>query len=156
MDPVREHVLKLLSGGQAYETFDSIVGEFGPSERGIVPNGAEHSAWQIIEHMERALRDILDFTQNERGAYREKDWPADYWPESPLPDPDGWDRTLRSYRADLAEMEALVRNESLDLYKTFPWGNGQTLLREALLAADHAAYHLGQLVQLKRWIASAR
>ena len=152
MDPLREHVVALLRGGQAYETFEQIVPEFTPEQRGLVPPGAENSAWQILEHMRVCLRDILDFSQNE--DYIEPPM-EDYWPSSPLPSPEAWDKSVRAYLADIAEMERLVLDESRDLYEPFPWGDGQTLLREALVAADHAAYHLGQLVELKRWLENA-
>jgi hypothetical protein len=151
MDPIRSHVIALLRGGQAFDTFDNMVASFAPDERGKVPAGAEHSAWQILEHLRIALRDILDFTQNEQGTYHELAWPDDYWPSEAEGD---WEKSLRSYRADVAEMEGLISDESRSLTEPFPWGDGQTLLREALLAADHAAYHLGQLVELKRWLGS--
>lgn len=150
MDAIREHLVRQLQGGLAYDTFESIVGEFSPNERGRIPEGAEHSPWQILEHMRISLRDILDFTQNEDGSYRERDWPAEYWPTEALGD---WEGTINSYQADLKEMESLVSDLNRDLAAVFPWGEGQSLLREALLAADHAAYHLGELVELKRWIA---
>ncbi|MFI5385657.1 MAG: DinB family protein [Fimbriimonadales bacterium] len=152
MDSLRQHVVALLRGGQAYDSFDSVVDEFRHEERWVVPPGAERSAWQIVEHMQRALRDILDFCQNESGTYIERDWPADYWPTSSSPIKGAWEDTINAYKVDLAEMEALVQDDSRDLFKQFPWGEGQTLLREALLAADHASHHLGQLIELKRWI----
>jgi len=152
VDAIRQHVVALLKGGQAFDTFDHVLQEFKPEDRGIVPTGAEQSAWQIVEHMRLALRDILDYSQNENGTYREKAWPIDYWPSSRLPNPKAWDETVKAYRHDLAELEALVSDESRDLFRPFPWAEGHTLLREALLAADHAAYHLGQLIELKRWI----
>jgi hypothetical protein len=153
MDPLRLHVIALLKGGQAYDTFDDVVNEFAPEQRGIIPPGAEHSPWQIVEHMRIALRDILDFSQNEKGDYKHLDWPEGYWPKEALGD---WEETIRSYRADMEEMERLVNDPERNLFQPFPWGDGQTLLREALLAADHAGYHLGQLVELKRWISTLK
>ncbi|HWA83707.1 MAG TPA: DinB family protein [Fimbriimonadaceae bacterium] len=152
MDQIRQHLVAALRGGQAYDTFDGIVAEFKPGEYDIVPPGARHSAWQILEHMKISLRDILDFCQNEDGSYEELDWPAEYWPESQSPVPGGWEQTIEAYHADLREFVGLIRDESRDLFTPFSWGQGQTLFREALLVADHAAYHLGQLVELHRWI----
>ncbi len=148
--PLREHLVKLLRGGQAYDTFEEIASEWTPELRTRIPNGVEHSAWQILEHMRICLRDILDFSQNEEETYVERKWPDEYWPSTPGPaDSNGWDQTVRAYLADREEMDALVRDPNRDLFSPFPWGDGQTLLREALLAADHASYHLGQLVTLR-------
>jgi hypothetical protein len=152
MDSLRLHVLAALKGGLAYDTFDSIVAEFGAGERGLVPRGAEVSAWQILEHMRFCLRDILEFTENEDGSYVEPDWPAAYWSSDPLPSAEAWDATIQAYKDDLRRMEELVSDPSRDLFEPFPWAPDYTLLREALLVADHAAYHLGQLVELKRWV----
>ena len=148
---LRDHVLALLRGGQAYETFEAIVGGFPPSLRGVVAPHAEHSAWQILEHMRIAQRDILDFSRNENGMYVELKWPEDYWPATAAPPADnGWDAAIEAFLADRAALEALVLDPRKDLFAPFPWGDGQTLLREALLAADHASYHLGQIVIVRR------
>lgn len=155
-DQLRQHLAAAIRGGQAYDTFEGIVSEFKPGEYGIVPPGAERSAWQVLEHMRIALRDILDFSRNEDGSYKELDWPGEYWPDSAEPEPGGWERTIAAYHADLREFMVLVMDEKRDLFEPFVWGDGQTLLREALLVADHAAYHLGQLVELHRWIAASR
>lgn len=141
----------MLRGGQAYDTFDAIIGDFSPELRGVVPAKAGRSAYQIVEHLRRSLRDILDFSQNEDGSYKESAWPDDYWPQDPAPPrQDAWDEAVQAYKRDLSEMEGLVSDRASDLFRPFPWGDGQTLLREALLAADHAAYHLGELVMLRR------
>lgn len=151
MQQLREHVVKNLRGGMAYDTFEEIVGEFKPGERGIVPAGAGHSAWQILEHMRISQRDILDFSRNENGDYEEKNWPEDYWSKEPSPpDPDAWDRSVAQFQDDLKAFEALVQDPGRDLFARFPWGDGQSLLREALMTADHAGYHLGQLVIVRR------
>jgi len=148
---LREHLVAQLRGGQAYDTFDDIVGEFPPDLRGAVPDKAEHSAWQILEHMRLSLRDILEFSKNEDGSYAEKNWPDDYWPKDPNPpDSTSWPHSVKAYQQDLEEMQELV--QAGDLFAKFPWGQGQTLLRETMLAADHAAYHLGQLVILRRLV----
>ena len=151
LQSLRDHVVSLLRGGQAYEPFDAIVGEFTGADRGRVPAGAEHSAWQVLEHLRIAQRDILDFSQNEEGRYQELKWPDDYWPTNPEPPTaESWEQSVRAFLEDRGALEALAREEQRDLFRPFPWGSGQTLLREILLAADHQAYHLGQLVLLRR------
>ncbi|HEX5323542.1 MAG TPA: DinB family protein [Capsulimonadaceae bacterium] len=151
MQSLRDHVVANLRGGQAYDTFESITCEFKPQERGVVPAGAGHSAWQILEHIRISQRDILDFSRNENGDYKEKKWPDEYWPKEAAPaDPAAWDRSIKAYQTNLADFEALVTDPKRDLFAPFPWGDGQTLLREALMADDHAGYHLGQLVMVKR------
>lgn len=148
---LRDHVAANLRGGQAYETFEAVTGEFRPDQRGMVPPGAGHSAWQIVEHMRISQRDILDFCRNENGTYQEKKWPEDYWPKETAPaEPEAWGRSVQQFQDDRKALEALVQDPSRDLFAPFPWGDGQTLLREALMAADHAGYHLGQLVIIRR------
>lgn len=151
LQSLREHIVRLLNGGQAYDTFEDIVAEIPADQRGVIPSGAEHSAWQILEHIRIALRDILDFSQNENGTYVEKSWPQDYWPATPAPPKEGgWENTIQAFLADRKSLESLIMDPKRDLFAPFPWGDGQTLLREALLAADHASYHLGQLVIVQR------
>ena len=149
---LRRHLVELLQGGTAFDTFEDVVGSFSESDRFSVPKGAEYSAWQIVEHLRIALRDILEFTDNEDGSYKEMNWPDDYWPKEASGD---WDATVAAYLADRKHMESLVKDTSKDLFRAFPWGSGQTLLREVMLAASHEAYHVGQLVELQRWLASA-
>ena len=156
MDALRSELLHLLSGGHAYDTFESVVSAFPPPERGIVPTGAEHSAWQIVEHMRRSQRDILEFTQNEDGTYREKKWPDEYWPLMAAPETGEWQSAVKAFQAGIGEFEVLLADRSHDLLVPFPWGEGQTLMREILVAAAHAAYHIGQLVELKRWIDASK
>lgn len=156
MDPLRIELIQLLRGGQAYEPLKQSLSEFEPESRGIVPPGAERSAWQIVDHMRIAQRDILDFAQNESGTYSSKLWPDEYWPESQVPADGEWDRAVADLEAGLDEFERLLRDPARDLAAPFPWAEGQNLLREVLVAADHAAYHLGQLVELKRWIDADR
>lgn len=151
LQPVREHVVALLKGGMAFDTLEEILSEFPPELRGVVPEGAERSAWQILEHMRLSLRDLVDYCRNEDGSYAEKDWPEGYWPKDPNPPtPKSWADVTKYYLEDLAIMERLV--ESGDLLAPFPWHKEHTLLREALIAAEHAAYHLGELVMLRRFL----
>ena len=116
-----------------------------------MPAGLPYSAWQVLEHLRIAQRDILDFSDPPEGGYRPLAWPADYWPESAEPpDAEVWDRTVAALEADRLRFEALLRRPEADLFTPFAWGDGQNLLREALLIADHNAYHTGELVVLRR------
>lgn len=146
---LRKHLLELLDGGHAHATFDQVVKDFPAKYRGETPNGLPHSAWMLLEHMRIAQRDILDFSRNPK--YREMKWPADYWPKSPAPaNAVEWEKSIQAFHADLQAMKDLVSNSKTDLFAKFPWGDGQTVLREAMLVADHNAHHLGQLIDLKR------
>jgi DinB superfamily len=127
------------------------VADFPVNLRGVVPEGLPYSGWQLLEHLRIALEDILRYTQNEDGGYVEKEWPAAYWPKAAAPASAGaWDASIKGYLKDRAELERLVGDASADLLAPFPWGDGQNLLRQALLAADHAAYHIGELVLVRR------
>jgi hypothetical protein len=151
MDGVRKQVVALLASGQAHTTFEDAVADFPVKLRGVVPEGLPYSGWQLLEHLRIALEDILRYSQNEDGGYEEKEWPAAYWPKEPAPPKVGaWDASVKAYLKDRGVMEGLVRDESADLLAPFPWGDGQNLLRQALLAADHAAYHIGELVLVRR------
>ena len=146
---VRKHLLALLDGGQAYATFDDIVGDFPAKHRGEIPKGLPHSAWMLLEHMRLAQWDILDFSRNSK--YKSMKWPDDYWPNSPAPpNAAAWDKSRKSFRNDLDAMKKLVSDPKTDLFAKIPWGEGQTILREALLIADHNSHHLGQLIDVRR------
>jgi uncharacterized damage-inducible protein DinB len=148
---LREHLIQLLRGGHAHASFDDVVRDFPPDKAGDRPKGAPHSAWELLEHMRIAQNDILRFSQS--AEHVSPKWPEGYWPASPAPEsPRRWSEAVRAFRKDLAEFEGLVRDPEQDLYRKFPWGEGQTLLREALLIADHNSYHLGQLVLVRRLI----
>ena len=154
LDSVRSHVIRALQGGQAYGTFDDVVSEFTFAQAGTVPDKAEHSAWQIVSHIVFAQCDILDYCRNEDGTYVEKSWPEDYWPKSAGPaDEAEWHGIAKAYHSDLHELEALVADDGRDLFAAFPWGDGQSLLREALMVVEHTGYHLGQLVVVRRLLA---
>jgi hypothetical protein len=146
---LREHLDYLLGGGGAHLSFDRAVAGLPPELRGVKPAGAPHTAWRLVEHLRIAQRDILEFSRNPKHV--SPDWPDGYWPPSDAP-PDGasWDRSLTAFRADLAAMRALVADPNTNLFARIAHGDGQTILREALLVADHNAYHLGQLVLLRR------
>ncbi len=145
---LRLQVTQLLKSGEAHATFEAAVKEFPEALRGVVPGGAEHSAWQELEHLRLTQDDILDFSVNPK--YKARDWPKDYWPEAVPPNPKAWDASVKGYLKDREALCALVADPKVDLYAKIPHGDGQTVLREALLAADHNAYHIGQLVLLRR------
>jgi len=146
---LREHVVKLLQGGEAHATFAQAIKGFPAEARGKTPHGAEHSAWQLLDHLRIALEDLVDFSVNP--DYKEMKWPDDYWPAGAAP-PDGkaWDKAAKAYERALQAMCDLVADEGTDLFARIPHGDGQTILREALVAADHNAYHVGQIVLLRR------
>lgn len=149
--PLLDQLIALLHGGQAHVSFDDAVKDFPPDLRGVVPGKLSHSAWQVLEHLRIAQRDILHFSAPPTGGYQPMQWPDDYWPKSPEPPgPHAWDQSIAAIRKDLEHFEALLLKPDADLYKPFRWGEGQNLLREALLIADHNAYHLGELVALRR------
>jgi len=148
---LRRQLVELLRGGNAHIPFDEAVGDFPARLRGSTASGAPHSAWQLLEHMRIAQRDILEFSRNENGGYRELKFPQDYWPGSAAPPDSGsWDRSVHQFREDEKAFEALIEDSARELRRPFPWGEGQTLLREALVLADHNSYHLGQLVFLRK------
>ena len=135
----------------AHIAFDAAVKDFSKAMRGAKPAGVPHSAWELLEHMRMAQEDILDFSRNPE--YRERTFPDDYWPRAAAPPNDeAWEHSVHQFQQDLKEMQALVAKTENDLFAKIPHGQGQTLLREALLVADHNAYHLGQLVFLRKML----
>jgi DinB superfamily len=146
---VRKHVLDLLGSGGAHVDFEAAIARFPASLRGVKPAGSPHTAWQLLEHMRIAQCDILEFSRNPKHVSPE--FPVGYWPpaETP-PSARAWNQSAHAFRSDLKAMMALVSNRRNDLFAPIPHGEGQTLLREALLVADHNAYHLGQLVLLRK------
>ncbi len=142
-------MLSLLRGGGAHVAFDKAVSHLPAALRGAKPAGAPYSAWELLEHMRIAQWDILEFSRNPKHVSPE--WPGGYWPKSAAPpDEAAWDQSVRQFRADLEAMEKLVADPRTHLFTRIPHGDGQTVLREALLVADHNAYHLGELVLLRR------
>ncbi len=146
---LRQQLIALLKGGNAHVKFMDAVKDFPTELQGKRPNGAPHSPWEVLEHMRIAQWDIVEFSRDPR--HKSPKFPDGYWPEKPEP-PDGeaWGRSVQAFSDELQELCALVADESTDLYARIPHGDGETILREALLAADHNAYHLGQLVLLRR------
>ncbi len=134
------HIVELLEGGQAHINFDHAVKNWPSKLLGIRPKGAAHSPWEVLEHMRIAQWDILEFTRNPKHVSPE--FPAGYWPKtSTPPNAKAWDQAIHSLRADLNALIRIVRKKDADFFTPFPHGTGQTLLREALLVADHNAYH---------------
>ena len=146
---LREHVLYLLKGGGAHVKLDDAVKNVPVELRGKRPKGAEHSPWELVEHMRIAQWDILEFTRNPK--HKSPEFPKGYWPAGQAPpDEKEWEKSVKAFHADLKAMTDLVADESTDLFAKIAHGEGQTVLREALLMADHNAYHLGQLVLERR------
>ncbi|MBS1850831.1 MAG: DinB family protein [Acidobacteria bacterium] len=146
---LREHLVKLLQGGEAHATFEDAVKDFPVHLRGKKPKGAKHSPWEILEHLRIAQWDILEFARNARHV--SPDFPSGYWPEKATPpDERAWNTSVAAFRADLTAMVELVRDEATDLHARIPHGSGQTILRQAMLTADHNSYHLGELVLVRR------
>jgi hypothetical protein len=146
---LRQHLLDLLGGGHAHLDFDAAVADLPAALRGAKPPGLPHSPWRLVEHMRIAQGDILRFSVDRHHVSPE--FPDGYWPAGDAPpEPTAWDRSVEAFRADLKAMIDLVADPAVDLYAPIPHGQGQTILREALLVADHNAYHLGQLVTVRR------
>ena len=146
---LREHVLYLLRSGGAHVDFESAIKGLPANLRGKRPKGVAHSPWEILEHMRLAQWDILEFSRDPK--HLSPKWPDGYWPQKAAPpSAAAWTRSVRAFREGLEEMCALVQSAATDLFAPFPHGTGQTILREALLLADHNAYHLGELVLVRR------
>jgi hypothetical protein len=146
---LRKHLVHLLSKEQAHAGFDRAIADFPAQLRGAKMAGAPYTAWQLLEHLRIAQWDILEFCRNSHHV--SPPYPKGYWPptEEP-PDAAAWERSVRAFRSDLRAMIELVKNPRVDLFARIPHGEGQTILREAMLAADHNAYHLGQFILLRR------
>jgi hypothetical protein len=146
---LREHLLDLLSGGNAHLNFEQAIANLPAELRGVRPPGLPHTPWRLVEHMRIAQWDILRFSVDP--THVSPEFPSGYWPEGDAPpDTDAWERCVAAFRADLRAMMDLVADPETDLLAPIPHGEGQTILREALLVADHNAYHLGQLVTVRR------
>ena len=146
---LRAQLVAVLDWRSAHVGFDAVVKGLPPRLRGKVPKGFEHSIWQLVEHMRIAQNDILDFCRNPR--YAEKKWPDDCWPSAPAPrSARAWSAALAAFRRDRRAMQRLAGDAGVDLFAAIPHGNGQTCLREILLVADHGAYHIAQIVDVRR------
>ncbi len=147
---MRQHLVNLLTGGHAHADFETAIRNIPPALRGKRPKGAAHSPWEVLEHLRIAQWDILEFSRESTpqvaglaGRLLARRTPAP-------PDAKAWDKSVRAFRRDLKAMCELVADPSTDLYARIPHGDGQTILREALLVADHNSYHLGELILVRR------
>jgi len=152
---LREHLVKLLEGRQAHLNYEDILSGVPSKAQSKHVKRTPHTLWQVLEHLRIAQWDILEFSRNPH--HRSPKWPDEYWPTSAEPETAAqWNRTAAQIKLDLDAMKALVEDRDSDLLTPFGWGEGQTLLREALLVADHNAYHLGELMTLRRLLSAAR
>lgn len=148
---LRDHLARFLDWDSAHLRFDDAVKDFPAEQRGTRPPGAPHSAWELLEHLRIGLWDIVEFSRDAKHV--SPPWPSGYWPPTPAPpDEKAWDESVAAYQAALRALAAMASDGSNDLYARIPHGDGQTLLREILVAGDHNAYHVGQLVMLRRMI----
>ena len=146
---LREQLSRLLERSQAHIDFDEAVAEIPAEARGTRPAGLPHSAWELVEHIRLAQRDILEFCRD--APYADRNWPDDYWPATPEPPSrNAWEESAEAMRRDREEFQRLISDPGVDLFAVVPHGTDQTYLREALLTADHNAYHVGQLTVVRR------
>ena len=152
---LRQHVVKLLTSQDAHVDFETAIKDLPAKVRGQRPKGAEHSPWEVLEHLRITQWDLLEFAINPQ--HKSPEFPAGYWPASQAPAGDAeWDRSAENFRKDLKRLCELVSTESMDLFAKIPHGDGQTVLRQALVTADHNGYHLGELVLLRRMLGAWR
>jgi hypothetical protein len=148
-EAVRRQVSSLLDWEDAHAGFERILEGIPPNLRGVAPERVPYTPWQLLEHLRLTQRDILEFCRNPR--YTEVHWPDDYWPASAAPPTEkAWQASIKAFLDDRAAMKQLAEDGTVDLLSPIPHGSGQTILRELLLLADHNAYHLGQLVVVRR------
>ncbi len=147
-EALRDHLVKLLEGGHAHATFDAAIKGLPANLRARAPKGVPYSPWQLLEHMRIAQWDILEFSRDR--SHQSPAWPDGYWPEETKPSESAWRKSVADFRRDLKEMEELVADPATDLFAPVPWGDGQTIMREALLVADHNAYHIGEMIVVRR------
>jgi len=146
---LRQHLLDLLKGGNAHASFEDVVNDFPVKLAGQKPAGQPHSAWRLLEHLRIAQWDILEFSRNAR--HKSPKWPQGYWPKEDAPaDEAAWQQSVNGFKSNLKAIETLVSDPKTDLYAKISWGEGQTILREVLLVADHNAYHVGELLMIRR------
>jgi hypothetical protein len=146
---LREQLARLLDWDSAHARFDDAVKDFPVELRGTRPAGGPHSPWELLEHLRIALWDILEFSRD--AAHVSPEFPSGYWPAGEAPPSEtAWDESVAAYRRDLKAMAELAQDESVDLYARIPHGDGHTVLREIAVAVDHNAYHVGQLMMVRR------
>jgi len=149
---LRQLLVRQLEGGHAYAAFADAIGDLPAQLRGVTPDGAAHSPWQVLEHLRISQWDIVDFCRNP--GHRSPTWPAGYWPENPEPpDAGAWDASLREFERELAAMKALLEDPSQDLFAKIEHPEAQahhTLAREAMVLSEHNGYHTAELILLRR------
>ena len=146
---LRQQLTTFLNGEGAHITLADALDGLRKEARGKKVPNIPHTIWRLVEHIRLAQYDIVEFCTNPK--YKEPKWPADYWPAGDSPESDSaWNDSLKAIHRDLERMKALVNDASVDLFAKIPWGGGQTYLREALLVADHNAYHVGEIVAVRR------
>lgn len=148
---MRDQIARAVDWGEAHADFDRAVSELAPELRGRRVKGLAHSAWEIVEHLRIAQHDLLDFARNPK--YEEMKWPDDYWPETAEPpSAQAWDESIAAFKRDRAAVKKLATDSRIDLDARIPHGTKatQTYLRAVLLVIDHNAYHVGELVSLRR------
>lgn len=149
IDPIRAAIARVLDWEDAHVGFDAAIAALPAALRGSAPADLPYSPWQLLEHLRLTQRDILEFCVD--AGYQERKWPDDYWPATPAPpSAAAWDESVAGFREDREALKRLALNPDIDLLATVPAGNGQTFLREILLVADHSAYHVGQMVVVRR------
>jgi uncharacterized damage-inducible protein DinB len=147
--PLRDQLKKFLRWHDAHADWKTALARLSPKNRGVRPPGSPHSVWELFEHMRLAQRDILNFCINPK--YVSPEWPSGYWPRHPAPpSAAAWNKTIKAFQKDLDAMANLVANPKINLLARIPHGDGQTILREALLLADHNSYHVGQIVLVRK------
>ena len=146
---VRELLARALAWGDAHATFEDAVADIPADLRGRQPENVPYSPWQLVEHLRITQRDILEFCVN--AEYQEMKWPDDYWPPSVAPpSAEAWDESILAFNRDRQKLQKLAADTSVDLEASIPHGDGQTYMRELVLVIDHSAYHVGQLVLVRR------
>lgn len=149
-DPLREQLARVLDWQEAHVGFAKVIDGIPADKRGAHAGGFEHSPWQLLEHLRIALRDLVDFATNAEYAHAMK-WPDDYWSKKATPSEEEWSDSVAGFRADLAKLQEITRDPTVDLLAPVPCGKKtQTYLRTILLAIDHNAYHVGQIVAVRR------
>ena len=148
---LREHLVYLLGDGGAHAKFEDAIANFPAAACGKKVKRFPHTAWMLLEHLRLAQWDILEFSRNPKHV--SPPWPDGYWPKTAAPPSEAaWTTSVRAFRKDLKAMQALVSSPKTDLFAKIPWGDGQTIWREAMLVADHNAYHVGQLVAVRKML----
>lgn len=146
---LRKHLINLLTKGEAHATFEDAVKEVPLAARGKVPEGAAHSLWELVEHMRIAQWDILKFSVDAK--HKSPKFPQGYWPKTPAPPTaKAWDKSIKDFLADRDAMCKLIEKKSTDVFAEIKHGKGQTILRQAILMADHNSYHIGEIVLTRR------